>query len=91
MITAAAMPLAMKTATATSERSEKRPNPQTPWPLVQPPLTRVPRPTSNPAAAAQPSPKPSRAGAGPAYKCHAKPAAISPVMNSRRQDLSPGG
>ena len=50
----AAMPVAMKTITATSERSEKRPRPHTPWPLVQPPPMRVPKPTSRPASAAQP-------------------------------------
>ena len=30
-------------------RAERRPSPHTPWPLVQPPLTTVPKPTSRPA------------------------------------------
>ena len=40
----------MNTITATSERSDRRPRPHTPWPLVQPPPKRVPKPTSRPAS-----------------------------------------
>src|SRR6267378_7125634 len=83
------MPAAMKMATATSERRDSRPNPQTPWPLVQPPLMRVPKPTRSPASATQPRPKPWRTGAGPAKACQAKPATISPPMNQPRQNRSP--
>jgi len=42
--------VAMKGAVATMERGESRANPQTPCPLVQPPLRRVPKPTSSPPA-----------------------------------------
>ena|GEM_PF-5785733 len=43
-------PLAMKAAVATSERGDRRDNPQTPCPLVQPEPYRVPIPTNTPAA-----------------------------------------
>ncbi len=39
----------MKVSTATSERADRRARPHTPWPLVQPPPMRVPKPTSTPA------------------------------------------
>jgi hypothetical protein len=38
------------TPVATSERNEKRAIPHTPWPLVQPPASEVPYPTSKPAS-----------------------------------------
>ena len=43
-------PVAINTLVATSERTDRRPKPQTPWPLVQPLPIRVPRPTSAPAS-----------------------------------------
>ena len=39
----------MNTSVATSERGESRAIPHTPWPDVQPPPSRVPKPTSTPA------------------------------------------
>ena len=39
----------MNIAVATSDRADKRAMPQTPCPEVQPPLSRVPKPTSRPA------------------------------------------
>ena len=41
----------MKTMVAAIERVDSRPIPQMPWPEVQPPPSRVPKPTSSPAAA----------------------------------------
>jgi hypothetical protein len=41
-------PAPMKASTLTSERSEKRLSPHTPWPLVQPLPMRTPTPTSRP-------------------------------------------
>ena len=38
----------MKVPVATSERTETRAMPQTPWPEVQPPPMRVPKPTASP-------------------------------------------
>ena len=49
---------------------------------------RVPKPTSRPAAATQPSGRLSRAITGPAKPCHARPAASSPAMNQARQGTS---
>ena len=43
------IPAAIKVAVATRERWERRLTPHTPWPLVQPLPSRVPKPTSNPA------------------------------------------
>ena len=43
------MPDAMKVIVAAIERGDSRPMPHTPWPLVQPPAWRVPKPTSSPA------------------------------------------
>ena len=40
----------MKTIVAAMERGESRPIPQMPWPEVQPPPSREPKPTSSPAA-----------------------------------------
>ena len=40
----------MKMAVAVMERAESRAIPQMPWPEVQPPPSRVPKPTSRPAA-----------------------------------------
>ena len=39
---------AMKAPVAPADRGERRARPQTPWPLVQPLLTVVPKPTSKP-------------------------------------------
>src|SRR5215472_11913107 len=44
-----AIAVAMNTIVATIERFEPRAMPHTPWPLVQPPPMRVPKPTRNPA------------------------------------------
>ena len=38
----------MKVTVAISDRMENLPRPQTPWPLVQPEPTWLPKPTSNP-------------------------------------------
>ena len=38
----------MKVSVATIDRGDARPIPQTPWPLVQPPPTRVPAPVRRP-------------------------------------------
>lgn len=46
-----ANPVPMKVTVATKERSERRPSPHTPWPLVQPEPITVPKPTSKPASA----------------------------------------
>ncbi len=45
--------VAMKTPTATNERTDRRERPQMPWPDVQPRPTRVPMPTSRPAPTSQ--------------------------------------
>src|SRR6185295_1543016 len=84
------MPVAMNTITATSERSEKRPSPHTPWPLVQPPPMRVPKPTRAPASASQPQPTCEEDVAGN-NACQTKPAAIRPAMKAARHARSPGG
>ena len=42
--------VAMNVSVAAIERGESRPTPHTPWPLVQPLPSRVPKPTSRPAA-----------------------------------------
>ena len=84
------MPLAMNTSTATSERAERRPNPHTPWPLVQPPPMRVPNPTSSPAAATHTSGKPWRSGTGAPAACQASPASSKPEMNQARHCASGG-
>ena len=42
-------PVHMKQATASMDRMEKRGIPQTPWPLVHPFPSLVPKPTKNPA------------------------------------------
>ncbi len=44
------MPENMNKQVATIERTEKRPIPQIPWPLVQPFARREPNPTNNPAS-----------------------------------------
>ncbi len=44
----------MNTAVAVIERGERRAMPQTPWPDVQPPPRRVPKPTRSPAATVTP-------------------------------------
>ena len=49
-----ATPATMKLAVATSERGLNRDMPHTPWPLVQPEPSRVPKPTANPPAISQP-------------------------------------
>ncbi len=41
---------AMNVAVAASDRGDSRASPHTPWPLVHPFASRVPTPTSNPAA-----------------------------------------
>ena len=43
--------LAMKIAVATIDRAESRATPHTPWPEVQPPPSRAPKPTRSPANA----------------------------------------
>jgi len=81
----------MKTITATSERSEKRPSPHTPWPLVQPPPMRVPKPTEQAAAAPQRgrafAHRPGRDERMPGKS----PAGNQPRDDSTRQLRSPGG
>jgi len=46
------MAVAMNTSVAVIERGESRAMPHTPWPDVQPPPSRVPKPTRSPAAMA---------------------------------------
>src|SRR5687767_2916481 len=80
---------AMNVATAASERRDRRPRPQTPWPLVHPLPRRVPNPTRKPAA--------SRSGAGAVCvrggagtNCSAiAPAITRPARNASRQARSP--
>ena len=44
------MAVSMKIAVAAIERADSRATPQMPWPEVQPPPSRAPKPTSRPAA-----------------------------------------
>src|SRR5690606_32229126 len=53
-------PVSTKLRVATSARGDRRPSPHTPWPLVQPPLMRVPKPTRNPPSTSRPRGKPVR-------------------------------
>src|SRR5688500_18328781 len=78
----------MKVTTAASERREKRPRPQTPWPLVQPLPSRVPKPTSSPAANSNAvGPVCIRGGEG--TNCIVTASAIArPAMNAIRQSRS---
>jgi len=50
MTATTAIAVAMNTKVAAIERGERRAMPHTPWPEVQPPPSRVPKPTSRPAA-----------------------------------------
>jgi hypothetical protein len=49
MMATTTIAVAMKMAVAAIERVEMRAMPQTPWPDVQPPPSRAPNPTKNPA------------------------------------------
>ena len=59
----------MNASTLTSERSEKRLSPHTPWPLVQPLPMRTPTPTSKPAATIAPGPTSTVAAGSGANSC----------------------
>ncbi|MNV77396.1 hypothetical protein D3C71_1708100 [compost metagenome] len=73
----------MNTPTATSERNDSRPSPQTPWPLVHPPPIWVPTPTSSPPTTSRMGGKPIREGAAAGSQCSASaPAVIKPSRNA---------
>src|SRR4051812_26474592 len=81
--------IAMKIAVAVIERGEIRAMPQMPWPDVQPPPSRVPKPTSRPAAMMT-TQLSGMCGVGmlAPVKAANSGAAIRPAMNAIRQLLS---
>ena len=80
----------MKMAVATVERGESRTIPQTPWPEVQPPPSRAPKPTNNPAITTITQLSGIR-GVGRAWPRNplANGARISPRTKANCQTLSP--
>jgi hypothetical protein len=74
---------------AAIERGESRAMPHTPWPEVQPPPSRVPKPTSNPAAMTIAKLAGICGGAaGRAMVPSSSGAAMSPIRNARRHPRS---
>src|ERR1700730_14375265 len=79
----------MKMAVAVMERPESRAIPQMPWPEVQPPPSRVPKPTSRPAAITT-AQLTGICGDGIAYPIQLamSGAKMSPAVKAMRQPLS---
>jgi len=79
------MPAAMKIPVATSDLGEKRPSPHNPCPEVQPPPSRVPKPTSRPPAMTT-AQLPGMSGSGAARPAAliSSGAAINPAMKATR-------
>ena len=82
-------PSVINVAVATNDRGDRRPSPHTPWPLVQPPPMRVPRPTRSPLTAISHKGAMDSAGTGTSITlCVSKPPPSRPTKNSQRQPRS---
>ena len=79
-----AMPAPMKLRTATKDRTDKRPNPQTPWPLVQPLPQTVPTPTSRPAGMSKAMERVGKVGISKDWPSKLPPT-IKPAKKAHRQ------
>ncbi|CAI8378934.1 MAG: Uncharacterised protein [Halieaceae bacterium] len=79
----------MKVNVATSDRGDRRPSPHTPWPLVQPPPMRVPRPTRSPLVTINHNGAVDSAGTGwPMTLYVSKPPSSKPTKNRVRHRRS---
>jgi hypothetical protein len=85
-----AAPNPINTTVATSERTERRPNPHTPCPLVQPEPSTVPKPTNSPAKMSKGSGRVATAGVCSSAAA-AAPANTKPAMKAQRQARSSTG
>ncbi len=79
----------MKVSVATIDRGDRQPSPNTSWPLVQPPLMHVPRPTRNPLVVISHKGALESAGTGwPITLGPTEAPASEPSKNNQRQSLS---
>src|SRR5690606_18827124 len=79
-----AKPAIMNATVATTERSDRRLIPQTPWPLVQPLPSCVPKPTRSPATSTPPRGPVALGGRAAGYAARTRsPEATRPARNHR--------